>query len=386
MTTASRPTRRTFVRLSAAGGTAGLLGWAGHAQDPPAAVPQTSDTGAEFITKDTEEATRLGLEYLAKHQYDSGSYTEYPSGASVGITSLCGLALMSAGNQPGRGPFARNVSRAVDYVLACAIGPTPGFLTAPESQNQFGGRGLQQQAMYSHGFGCLFLAEVCGMLPDRDRQARVKGVLERAVGVAVAAQNKEGGWRYEPKPPPLADVSVTVAQMMAFRAAKNAGLTVRPEVIEAGVRYVLDCQLPDGGFSYYRNQGYSGSAFARSAAAVGGLYSVGSVPDKDLARAIEKATERGLKYLKQYLPGRQFTFAQIPPQHYFYGQYYAALAMWMAGGEYWAAWFPAIRDELLARPRGPGGSWADGQGPAYATAMSLIVLQLPNNYLPILQK
>lgn len=385
MTTSTQLTRRRVLRLGAAAAAASSLALLGHAQDPPAGSPQPSDTGAEFINKDTEDAIALGLDFLSKNQSHDGSYTDHPTGASVGITSLCGLALMSAGNQPGRGPAARNVSRALDYVLSCANGTTPGFLTAVEQSMPIrGGGGAQQQSMYSHGFGCLFLAEVCGMVPDRVRQSQVKAVLERAVAIGVGAQNKEGGWRYEPKPPPIADVSVTVAQMMAFRAAKNAGVTVRPEVILAGVRYILDCQLADGGFSYYRGQGYS--AFARTAAAVGGLYSVGTVPDKELSKAVERSIDRGLKYLKNYIPGRQFTFREIPPPHYFYGQYYAALAMWMAGGEYWAQWFPAIRDELLSRTRGPGGSWTDGQGPAYGTAMSLIVLQLPNNYLPILQK
>jgi hypothetical protein len=41
----------------------------------------------------------------------------------------------------------------------------------------------------------------------------------------------------------------------------------------------------------------------------------------------------------------------------------------------------------LGRARAGGGVWTDQyHGTAYATAMSLIVLQLPNNYLPILQK
>ncbi|CEF48220.1 unnamed protein product [uncultured bacterium] len=382
--------RRGFLRLAGAGGAAGALAWAGHAQDP-AGPPPASDTGAEFITKDTETAIKRGLDYLAAAQFDDGSYTERATGSSVGITALCGLALMSSGSQPGRGPYAKNVSKVLDYMLAAAGGPVPGFLTVADSQNP--GRGLvvqQQQAMYSHGFGCLFLSEVCGMLPDRSRQAKVREVLELAAGLSVGAQNREGGWRYDPKPPALADVSVTVAQMMAVRAARNAGVTIRREVFEAGARYILDCQLADGGFSYFRGQGFS--VFARSAAAVAGLYSVGSFRGSkdldELNKQVERATDRGLKYLQQFTPGRQqLNTQQIPPHHYYYGQYYAALAMWMAGGNYWAGWFPAIRDELLGRARGPGVAWTDNaHGAAYATAMSLIVLQLPNNYLPILQK
>jgi hypothetical protein len=143
------------------------------------------------------------------------------------------------------------------------------------------------------------------------------------------------------------------------------------------VEYIRGCKSHDGGYSYMKGGG--GSAFARSAAAVVGLYSAGIYEGPEIAS--------GLRYLQNYTPGRPFTTRDIPPGHYYYGQYYAALAMWTAGGDYWPNWFPAIRDELLARSRQGNGRWHDTQfGEAYATAMALIVLQLPNNYLPILQK
>ena len=48
--------------------------------------------------------------------------------------------------------------------------------------------------------------------------------------------------------------------------------------------------------------------------------------------------------------------------HYFYGHYYAAQAMWQAGGDYWRRWYPKIRDALLER-RKPDGSWFDQSVP-----------------------
>ena len=68
--------------------------------------------------------------------------------------------------------------------------------------------------------------------------------------------------------------------------------------------------------------------------------------------------------------------------HYFYGHYYTVQAMFLAGGEYWAQWYPAIREQLLARQNAQGG-WNDGIGEDYATAMALIILQMPNRYLPV---
>ena len=59
--------------------------------------------------------------------------------------------------------------------------------------------------------------------------------------------------------------------------------------------------------------------------------------------------------------------------------------MWHAGGEHWRQWYPAIRDELIARQR-RDGSWMCPISVEVATAMSAIVLQTPNNYLPIFQR
>ena len=98
---------------------------------------------------------------------------------------------------------------------------------------------------------------------------------------------------------------------------------------------------------------------------------------------------RGLRYLMKFKPG---TFAGrggfLPDQHYYYGQYYAAQAMWTAGPKFWNEWFPAIRDELLRLNRTRTDSvWSDPNVCShYATAMACIILQIPNNYLPILQK
>src|SRR6185312_10488704 len=164
------PTRRSFFRISAASGAAGVLAYTGHGQD---SKPPPTETGAEFITPETQAAIDRGLSYLSRSQGDDGSFDQRSSGAAVGITSLVGLALMAGGHQPGRGRYGRAVSRGVDYVLAAS--GTNGVLTTNAAPNF---RGMNQQAMYSHGFGCLFLSEVCGMLPDKARQKKVKETLD----------------------------------------------------------------------------------------------------------------------------------------------------------------------------------------------------------------
>ena len=54
---------------------------------------------------------------------------------------------------------------------------------------------------------------------------------------------------------------------------------------------------------------------------------------------------RGLDYLTGFRPEQGVVRRE---QYYEYGHYYAVQAMWHAGGERWARWYPAIRDELIS--------------------------------------
>ncbi len=93
---------------------------------------------------------------------------------------------------------------------------------------------------------------------------------------------------------------------------------------------------------------------------------------------------KGLDYLTDFRP--EEGKVRRDEQYFEYGHYYAVQAMWQAGGERWAKWYPAVRDELLRRQQ-PGSSWPAGAfGAEYATAMCLLILQTPENQLPIFQR
>jgi hypothetical protein len=329
-----------------------------------------------MITQRTQEAIDRGLAYLARSQNQDGSFGTGQHRGNIAITSLAGLAFMAGGHQPGRGRYGRVVTQALRFVLGKEDRNFPGYL---HNQNS-----SLHGPMYGHGFGTLFLAEVYGMAPTRQLRTELRGTLDRAVKVIINSQNSEGGWRYRPERRD-ADLSVTICQIMALRAARNAGIAVPKSVAVRCTEYVKACQNlhGDGGFRYQRLGGPTG--FARTAAGVVALYSAGIYDGEPV--------KKGLDYLKQFKPGTgagRFDFqAQEMRIHYYYGHYYAAQAMWTAGGNYWREWYPAIRDELL-RPgfhHQDDGSWFDRRiCPHYSTAMALIILQIPNNYLPILQR
>ena len=90
--------------------------------------------------------------------------------------------------------------------------------------------------MYGHGIGTIALAELFGQ--TRDQTLRPK--LEKAVKLIVSCQNPAGGWRYAPRPND-ADISVTVLQVVALRAAKNSGIDVPQQTIDNAIRFVKSC-------------------------------------------------------------------------------------------------------------------------------------------------
>lgn len=365
---------RALSVLGTAGTALALPGEAGREGMPDGSASRG------MITRETDEAVRRGLEFLANNQHADGSYGTGTYSNNVAVTSLAGLAFMAGGHFPGRGRYGKNVTRALEFVLAQGERRggfpqhPPGFLHNPNGHHQHG-------PMYGHGFGTLFLAELYGMITDPDLRRRLKEVLPKSIDVILKAQNSEGGWRYTPMPRD-ADLSVTICQIMALRSARNAGFYVPKRNVDACVKYVKDCQSADGSFVYQRSnpRGFpmNNQAFARTAAGVCAFYSAGIYQGREI--------ENGLNYLMRNKPGG---FARAD-MHYFYGHYYAVQAMWTAGGHYWTEWYPAIRDELLSRQmnagRGPEGSWMDMICVHYGTAMACIILQVPNNYLPILQK
>ncbi len=305
------------------------------------------------ITPEQQRAVERGLAFLASRQQADGSFGNAGRGSGTAITSLAAIAMMSAGNLPGRGQYGDHVTRATDYIIASS--QPNGLLSETDEHG----------VMYAHGFATLFLGEVYGMTRDE----RVKDPLTRAVRLIQKVQNHEGGWRYTPAPYD-ADISVTITQVMALRAARDSGIKVEKSVIDKAVQYVQDLQNPDGGFNYMAGSG-NNSAFPRSAAGVATLYYAGISEGKPI--------DAGLAYVERFTPGRG---RATEINHYFYGHYYAAQTMFLAGGDHWAKWYPAIRDELIAR-QNPDGSWTGEVSAEYCTAMALIVLQMPNRYLPV---
>jgi len=342
-----------------------------------------------FIDERTVEAIDKGLKWLAAAQNTDGSWRGNPNvyGGEfpVAMTGLAGLAFLSHGDTPETGVYAANVKRALLYLLR--INEKDGLL---------GGSGEGQRPMYGHGFAMLFLAEVYGMETDENIARQIRGKLEEGVKLIAKGQSNRGGWYYTPESGASGqdEGSVTITAVQALRAAKNAGVPVDRRIIDRGIDYILECQNPDGGIRYsFTHRGESRPAI--SAASVATLFNAGMYgkADRELS-VIERRGVTGMKRCLNYCRN-VFEHRIDPPMvqgFMFYTHLYLSQAMWTIGEKDWDGYYPRVRDWLLDSGRAgrqPDGSWIGdnpGPGPVYGTAVSLMILQIPYQYLPILQR
>ncbi len=311
---------------------------------------------AELIDAKAQRAIERGLEFLARRQVKSGpnagSFGQDGYSAGVATTGMGGLAFMCGGNTPGMGKYGKQVNHCVDFILRNVA--DTGYIARLDNRIN--------ENMYGHGFAMLFLAQAYGM----SQKAEIGEKLRKAVRLTCSCQNSLGGWRYQPVKSD-ADLSVTVCQIMALRAARDAGIEVPDEVRSKCIEYVKKSQNANGSFRYTMQGGHT--TFAMTAAGVTSLYSANIYEGEAVTKA--------LKYLvDNRSEGSGYG-------HYYYAHYYAIQAMWHAGGKLWNDWYPMIRDELVSK-QGSNGSWSAPEScDELGTAMACIVLQIPLNLVPV---
>jgi len=315
------------------------------------------------ITPGTKDAIDRGLAYLARTQDRQGSWSNrsnfgaYP----VAMTALAGVALLMDGNTTTQGRYAPQVDRAADFILRSV-----------ESSGLIAGGREESRPMYGHGFSVLFLSQLYGMTSDAVRARQIRDVLDRAVNLTGRGQSDLGGWIYTPDGN-SDEGSVTITQVQALRSCRTAGITVPKEIIDRAMKYLSDSQNSDGGIRYSLRQHGGGSRAPITGAAVLCWYLAGEYTNPLAKRAMDFSKDK-------IKPGATFS------GHDYYAHFYFSQALYVSSDPYWDEYFPKRRDYLLSQQQ-PEGYWmGDGVGDIYGTAVALVILQLPFNQLPIMQR
>ncbi len=324
------------------------------------------------MTPEIQRAVNLGLEWLSKSQSPSGAFGS--GSAPVATTAIAGMAFLAGGHLPGRSRYGENTRKALAFILKNAA--KSGYI------NEGGGRNPGGSGMHGHGCATMFLAECHGMTgetPDFETDT-LKEKLTAAIRVIERAQHSSGGWTYDPTPSGD-EGSVTVTQVQALRAARNAGIQVDPMTIRKAIEYINKSTDSSGQTHYSLSGGHT--TFALTAAGMTVLNYLGAYDNPKI--------KKGLEIVLRNRPGSGSNDPNAAGWGgwFFYGNYYASLACYQAGGAVWEKWWPAISRELV-RLQSPNGPWKNGEsgnyGEAFGTGLALQILQIPNRYTPIYQR
>lgn len=268
------------------------------------------------------------------------------------------------------------MNRALDFVLR------------PDNQEPDGYFGRKDGSrMYGHGITSLMLAEMVGMGADTKQDAVLRDKCHKAIDLILRAQkvpkneNNRGGWRYSPDAGD-SDMSVTVWQTMALRAARNAGFDVPKEAIDEAVRYIKRSYEPGReqkrGMVAYGGFGYQGRGRELSTTAEGllALLVCGDYDSEEVRGASERLFRDPIR------PGERW---------FFYTTYYYAQSMYQRGGKFAPEGARVTSDVLLPLQSREGwweglGGEERGGGKVYATAMAVLSLAVKNHFLPIYQR
>lgn len=321
-----------------------------------------------------------GLRWLAARQGADGSWGQKDK---LAITGMSGLALLASGSTPTRGPYARNVSRALQFVLA----------SQRADQRAFRHDSSGYSAIHNHGYALLFITQAYGEggpLDDAMRRA-----IEGGLRASVESQRPNGGFSYylyDVQDPRWKDMwredeaSTTIALIQALRGARNAGFSVERDALNRAARYIAESQHAEtGGFVYSTGggvrvsfiEGSNRPTFAITAAATAVLHALGTYEGP--------VVERGIAYMEAFIPPSR---KKIP--FFYYAHYYAAQVMHMLGGARGERWMKAILAELTERqradgrwPADPEDSLATGDSELLNTAWALQVVLIDRGMLPI---
>jgi hypothetical protein len=241
---------------------------------------------------------------------------------------------------------------------------------------------------------------VYGEEEDSDRRRKLEEILSRAVQFTGRAQTPRGGWGYlasgcNVEGDGLDEGSVTITQLQALRAARNAGIGVPVAIVDKAVDYLKKSTTARGGVIYSLGMGRNDERSALAAAAVSCGFSAGEYRSP--------LVKRWLQYCRQHIPPWNVGASRIG--HDEYTHYYYAQALYILGDDRYEKLFPdsAPEDRLtwskyrkltfdsLLHAQNADGSWESSGtwgyiGPVYRTSMVLSILQLDKGNLPIYQR
>ncbi len=340
-------------------------------------------------------AVAKALKWIVSKQQPDGSWAAFGNQYPITMTALSGMALLMEGSTVREGKYKDNIRKAVNFLKGQANNRN-GMIGRPDTPGESG------RYMYGHGFAMMFLASVYGEEEEGEGRKELEQILVKAAQFSHDAQTRRKSWRNEridvggwgyvsaKEGNNFDEGSVTITQVQALRAVRNAGITVPAAAIPMAVEYLKDSTNAEGGVIYSLAQGGRGQGEGKpalTAAAIACGFSAGQYKSEEV--------KKWFKFCQSRISGvGGARFGHDEYTHYYYAQ-----AVYVLGDDGWGKLFPKDDDKskwvtwtrykestfpTLFSTQGSDGSWTGGHvGPEFITAVYACVLQLDDAALPL---
>ncbi len=347
----------------------------------------------------SEAAVNAGLDWLARHQADDGSWSHRCLGSKspdskcetgaactgpgktyeMAHTGLALLAFQAGGHYYfNEKTYSDEVRAGLDWMVEHQR--PDGGLVGSAPLGRF--PNFHQYFMYEHGIATFALAEACAVAAAMDQAVdpRYFDAAKKAVDFIQRMQYQDGGWRYWDDPARAGDTSVTGWQVLALKTAREAGIPVSEECIAKIRKFFASRETGENGRTGYDSR----SPATEATTGVGMLakqFLLGE-PDGPLVRD-------AADFLADYAEKHWSDPEAKGQQRDFYLWYNCTLAMFQAGGEPWERWNPPVRDTIIRLQRDdgcargswdPSSKWGGPGGRIYTTALAALTLEVYYRY------
>lgn len=328
----------------------------------------------------SEAAVSKALKWIALHQLPNGSWTFNHSIVCKGAcdhpgeprraelynaaTALALLPFLGAGQTHYGGEYKDVVRRGLLFLIKNGRpGREMGMPVLDFSERRSRGN------LYSHGLAAIALTEAYAMTED----PALADPAQAAVNYIVAAQCRDGGWRYTPRQASGGDTSVVGWQLMALKSGYMGHLIVPTKTV-AGTQRFLDKVQSKGGAWY----GYTkpSTKMRPACTAVGLLCRMYTGWDKNHAKmklGVDDIAAKGVLKTDMYY------------------NYYAAQVLRQYGGPQWDRFNDTLRNWLVetqAQTGGAEGSWSlrsshFDAGRLGITSFATMILEVYYRHMPL---
>lgn len=327
-----------------------------------------------------DRSVDAAIAYLVRQQNAEGWINDHGRRNENAMTALAIMAFASVGHQPtDPTPEGKALARALAFMLRPDRVDEKGYYGARDGSR-----------MYGHGICTLMLAEMMGQGLDAAQDKLIRERCQQGIDLILRSQqvHKEprwrGGWRYSPDSQD-SDLSVSVWQVMALRAAKNAGLDVPSTAIADAVDYLersyYSEQRDARGRPLNRKSGFAyepggRAGFATTAAGLLAMCVCGQYGAPEVLGSADWLLDNPPRWGEAWL---------------MYGTYYYAQGMYQRGGDHAETARRTVEHLLLPRQNGDGW-WESshdterGAGRVYCTSLALLSLSVKYHFLPIYQR